>query len=58
MTVSSGGSEAIGRVLAGLQPAQDTIRCQVAYSDTRAARMRDWARRWLVLLDMGQGSIS
>ena len=48
----------MGTVLAGLQAAHDTIIVHEAYSATRADKMRFWARRWLVLDDMGQGSIS
>ena len=48
----------MGTVLAGLQTAHDTIIVHEEYSATRAAKMRFWARRWLVLEDIGQGSIS
>jgi len=48
----------MGTVLAGLQVAHDTIMVHEAYSATRAANMRFWARRWLVLEDIGLGSIS
>ena len=58
ITVSSAGKVAMERVLAGVQAAHDTMMVQEAYSATRADKIRFWARRWLVLDDMGQGSIS
>ena len=58
ITVSSAGKVAMERVLAGVQVAHDTMMVQEAYSATRADKIRFWARRWLVLDDMGQGSIS
>ena len=58
ITVRSAGSVAMATVLAGVHSAHDTMMVQELYSKTRADRMRFWARRWLVLDDIGQGSIS